>query len=64
AEVQHFFQAQAVLMFSDSPENLGQLQIRGGFKWLETFSPAYLLSHPEAKKIVWSDMQKIMKELS
>lgn len=64
AEAQKFFKADAVLFFSKEPENIGQIQIKGGFSWLETFSPAYLLKNPDAKRIVWTDMQKILKELN
>ena len=34
-----------------------------GIKILPTFHPAYLLRNPSDKKLVWEDMQKIMKEL-
>lgn len=64
AEAQRFFKASHVLMFSSHPDQLSEFHIRGGFQWLETFSPAYLLKHPEAKKLVWNDMQKVMGVLS
>lgn len=35
-----------------------------GIKVMPTFHPAYLLRNPPDKKLVWSDMKKIMKELS
>lgn len=34
-----------------------------GIKLMPTFHPAYLLRNPSAKKLVWEDVQKIMKEL-
>lgn len=34
-----------------------------GIKLMPTFHPAYLLRNPSAKKLVWEDIQKIMKEL-
>ncbi|MCQ9208139.1 MAG: uracil-DNA glycosylase [Omnitrophica bacterium] len=34
-----------------------------GIKVMPTFHPAYLLRNPGAKRLVWQDMQKIMKEL-
>lgn len=35
-----------------------------GSKLMPTFHPAYLLRNPADKKLVWEDMQKIMKELN
>ena len=35
-----------------------------GAKLMPTFHPAYLLRNPADKKLVWEDMQKIMKELA
>lgn len=55
---------QCVLFFSREPSQLGEMQLRGPTRWLETFSPALLLSEAASKKIVWNDMQKIMRELS
>ena len=34
-----------------------------GIKVMPTFHPAYLLRNPAAKKLVWEDVQMIMKEL-
>lgn len=34
-----------------------------GIKLIPTFHPAYLLRNPGDKKLVWSDMQQIMREL-
>lgn len=52
-----------VVVFSSFPQNLGEIVIKGSGRWLETYSPAYLLEDADAKKIVWADLQKIMKEL-
>ncbi|MFH1046560.1 MAG: uracil-DNA glycosylase [Candidatus Omnitrophota bacterium] len=41
----------------------GKFYERAGMKVMPTFHPAYLLRNPEAKKLVWKDMQQIMKEL-
>ena len=44
-------------------------QLRGrwfdyhGIMLMPTFHPAYLLRNPDAKKLVWEDVQKIMKIL-
>ena len=35
-----------------------------GIKVMPTFHPSYLLRNPSAKKLVWEDMQKIMKYLA
>lgn len=35
-----------------------------GTKLLPTYHPAYLLRNPPAKKFVWEDMKKVMKELN
>lgn len=35
-----------------------------GIRFMPTFHPAYLLRNPNDKKLVWQDMQKIMKELN
>ena len=34
-----------------------------GIKLMPTFHPAYLLRNPADKKLVWEDIQKVMKEL-
>ena len=58
------FAAQTLL---NSTEPIGRLRGRffemSGIKVLPTFHPAYLLRNPADKKIVWQDMQLIMKEL-
>lgn len=41
----------------------GKFQDFQGIKVMPTFHPAYLLRNPSAKRLVWEDMQKIMKEL-
>lgn len=41
----------------------GKFQDYCGIKVMPTFHPAYLLRNPRDKKLVWEDMQKIMKEL-
>ncbi len=52
---------QNVLFFSHEPEKLSSVQLKGSANWLETLSPAVLLKDAGSKKLVWSDMQKIMK---
>jgi DNA polymerase len=34
-----------------------------GAKVLVTYHPAYLLRNPDAKKLVWEDMQILMKDM-
>lgn len=41
----------------------GKFQEYEGIKVMPTFHPAYLLRNPGEKKLVWSDMQKVLKEL-
>ena len=41
----------------------GSFQSWNGIKVMPTFHPAYLLHNPGSKKVVWEDLQKIMKEL-
>ncbi|MBN1527201.1 MAG: uracil-DNA glycosylase [Candidatus Omnitrophica bacterium] len=41
----------------------GKFQEYEGIKVMPTFHPAYLLRNPGDKKLVWTDMQKVMKEL-
>lgn len=52
-----------VVVYSSFPQNLGELIYKGPGKWIETYSPAYLLEDPNAKKVVWADLQKVMREL-
>ncbi|HEY1079326.1 MAG TPA: hypothetical protein VGE46_04485, partial [Bdellovibrio sp.] len=56
-------EGKVVVVFSSFPKDLGELIFKGPGKWLETYSPAYLLEDPGAKKVVWNDLQKVMKEL-
>lgn len=56
-------EARLVVVYSSFPQDLGELIFKGPGKWLETYSPAYLLEDPAAKKVVWGDLQKIMREL-
>ena len=41
----------------------GDFKEYNGIKLMPTFHPAYLLRNPADKKLVWSDMKKIIKEL-
>jgi uracil-DNA glycosylase len=41
----------------------GRFHSYEGIKLMPTYHPAYLLRNPSAKKIVWEDVQLIMKEL-
>jgi uracil-DNA glycosylase len=41
----------------------GKFYQYNGIKVMPTFHPAYLLRNPEDKKLVWSDMKKIMELL-
>ncbi|MBK9321679.1 MAG: hypothetical protein IPM97_01775 [Bdellovibrionaceae bacterium] len=52
-----------VVVFSAKPGASGVIKNLGVQKYLETFSPSYLLQNPAAKKVVWADLQKVMKEL-
>lgn len=58
------FAAQTML---DSTEPISRLRGRffdwNGTKLMPTFHPAYLLRNPGDKKLVWQDVQLIMKEL-
>lgn len=55
---------QVVLFFCTDPANMGEFQVRGPARWLETLSPAFLVQNPNAKKAVWNDLQKVMRELT
>jgi DNA polymerase len=58
------FASQTVLRTEEPISRLrGKFFERNGIKILPTYHPAYLLRNPADKKIVWEDMQKIMKEL-
>lgn len=41
----------------------GRFHSYAGIKLMPTYHPAYLLRNPSAKKLVWEDVQLIMKEL-
>jgi len=57
--------AAQTLLDTDTPIS----KLRGNFhdfhgvKLMPTFHPAYLLRNPTEKRLVWEDMQKIMREL-
>lgn len=53
------------LLQTDKPISVmrGRFHDRGGLMLMPTYHPAYLLRNPEAKKMVWEDLQKIMKEI-
>lgn len=55
---------QIVLFFCTEPSLMGEFQIKGPARWIETLSPAFLRHNPASKKIVWKDMQKVMSSLS
>lgn len=63
AELAQICESRVVVVFSSFPKDLGELIYKGPGKWLETYSPAYLLEDPDAKKVVWNDLKKVMKEL-
>ncbi len=59
------FAAQTLLQTQEPISRLrGRFFERNGLRVLPTFHPAYLLRNPTDKKLVWEDMQKIMKELA
>jgi hypothetical protein len=51
-----------VVLFSTKPAQNG-IQNLGTFKFLESYSPSYLLQNPNTKKMAWADLQKVMKSL-
>ncbi len=57
-------QARFVVVFSSFPQNPGEIVLKGTGRWIETYSPSYLLEDGDAKRIVWADLQKVMKELA
>lgn len=63
SELAQICESKIVVVFSSFPKDIGELVFKGPGKWLETYSPAYLLEDPGAKKVVWNDLQKVMKEL-
>lgn len=57
-------EGKVVVVFSSFPKDIGELIFKGPGKWIETYSPSYLLEDGGAKKVVWNDLQKVMKELN
>ncbi len=57
--------AAKTLLRTDSPISAirGKFHDYHGRKLMPTYHPAYLLRNPDAKKLVWEDVQKIMKIL-
>jgi DNA polymerase len=53
------------LLKTDKPISVmrGKFHDRGGAMLMPTYHPAYLLRNPDAKKMVWEDLQLIMKEM-
>ncbi|MEN0060289.1 MAG: hypothetical protein AAGB31_15730 [Bdellovibrio sp.] len=64
SELARLCESKVVVVFSSFPKDLGEMIYKGPGSWLETYSPAYLLEDAGAKKVVWNDLQKVMKELS
>lgn len=63
SELAQICESRFVVVFSSFPKDLGEIILKGQGRWLETYSPAYLLEDAAAKKVVWNDLQKVMKEL-
>lgn len=63
SELAKLCEGKVVVVFSSFPKDLGEFVFKGPGHWLETYSPSYLLEDPAAKKVVWNDLQKVMKEL-
>ena len=58
------FAAQTLLRSEEPISRLrGRFFDLNGVRMMPTFHPTYLLRNPADKKLVWEDMQKIMKEL-
>jgi uracil-DNA glycosylase family 4 len=53
------------LLASEAPISVlrGRFHSYQGIDLMPTYHPAYLLRNPEAKKLVWADVQMIMKRL-
>ncbi|MBV2169511.1 MAG: hypothetical protein KUL82_12470 [Bdellovibrio sp.] len=64
SELAKHCEGKVVVVFSSFPKDIGELIFKGPGKWIETYSPAYLLEDAGAKKVVWNDLQKVMKELA
>jgi DNA polymerase len=57
------FAAQTLLKSNTAISRLrGKFYEYHGIKVMPTFHPAYLLRHPEDKRLVWQDMQMIQQE--
>lgn len=59
----HEVRAPIIVLFSSKPGEQGIVKNLGATKYIETFGPEYLLNHPQAKKVAWMDLQKVMKEM-
>jgi DNA polymerase len=58
------FAARALLKTESPITTLrGRFHDYHGIRLMPTYHPAYLLRNPDAKKLVWQDVQMIMKEL-
>jgi len=58
------FAAQSVLGTVEPITKLrGKMSEYGGIPVMPTYHPAYLLRNPDAKKVVWEDVKKVMKIL-
>jgi DNA polymerase len=57
--------ASQTLLKTETPISVmrGNFHEYDGIQVMPTFHPAYLLRNPGEKKLVWDDMQKVMKEL-
>lgn len=64
SELAKICEGKMVVVFSSFPKDIGEVIFKGPGKWIETYSPAYLLEDATAKKVVWNDLQKVMKELN
>ncbi|MDG0816232.1 hypothetical protein [Bdellovibrio svalbardensis] len=64
SELAKICESKVVVVFSSFPKDIGELIFKGPGKWIETYSPAYLIEDAGAKKVVWNDLQKVMKELN
>ncbi|KYG63173.1 hypothetical protein AZI86_15830 [Bdellovibrio bacteriovorus] len=63
SELAKLCEGKVVVVFSSFPKDLGEFIFKGPGHWIETYSPSYLLEDAGAKKVVWNDLQKVMKEL-
>lgn len=63
SDINQAYDARFVVVMKNEPLKSGELRIRGPSIWMETFNPFYLLENQGTKKLVWNDLQKIMKRL-